>query len=171
MIPAPPDFHSRRALLEHVRHTLSFYEPRAFDPSGGFFHFFKDDGAVYDRRTRHLVSSTRFVYLWGMAARHFPHEPQFPAHARHAIEFVRTAHRNPSTGGYAWQLDWYDGRATVADDTNHCYGLAFVLLAFAHALAAGMVEARTGLDETFELMERRFWQPEHQLYADEATSD
>lgn len=171
MIPALPDFHSRRALLEHVRHTLSFYDPRAFDPSGGFFHFFKDDGTVYDRRTRHLVSSARFVFLWGMAARHFPHEPQFLAHARHAIAFVRAAHCKPSTGGYAWQLDWHDGRATVTDDSNHCYGLAFVLLAFAHALAAGVAEARTGLDETFELMERRFWQPEHQLYADEATSD
>lgn len=35
--------------------------PRAIDPSGGLFHFFCDQGEVYDRHTCHLVSSTRFV--------------------------------------------------------------------------------------------------------------
>lgn len=45
-----------------MRHTLDFYRPRAIDASGGLFHFFRDDGTVYDAHTRHLVSSTRFVF-------------------------------------------------------------------------------------------------------------
>jgi mannose/cellobiose epimerase-like protein (N-acyl-D-glucosamine 2-epimerase family) len=65
---APPDFRSRDFLLSHVRDTLAFYAPTARDPSGGFFHFFKDDGSVYDRTTRHLVSSTRFVFNYAMAS-------------------------------------------------------------------------------------------------------
>jgi len=171
MIPAAPDFRCRQSLLDHVHHTLDFYHPRAIDPSGGFYHFFKDDGTVFDTHTRHLVSSTRFVFVWAMAARHFPATPAYLDNARRALAFLREAHRNPVTGGYAWQLSWQDGRATVQDATNHCYGLAFVLLACAHALLAGIGEARAWLNETFALMEARFWLPAHGLYADEATPD
>jgi mannose/cellobiose epimerase-like protein (N-acyl-D-glucosamine 2-epimerase family) len=57
----PPDFRSRDFLLKHVQHTMDFYHPRAIDPLGGFYHYYKDDGTVYDTVTRHLVSSTRFV--------------------------------------------------------------------------------------------------------------
>lgn len=171
MIPNAPNFHQRQTLLDHVRHTLNFYHPRAIDPDGGFFHFLKDDGSVFDRHTRHLVSSTRYVFLWAMAARHFPDSPHYLDNARRAVEFLRHAHRNPATGGYAWQLHWENGQAKVLDASNHCYGLAFVLLAYAHALLAGISEARAGLDETFALMEQHFWQAEYGLYADEASAD
>lgn len=171
MNPIQPDFHRRQPILDHLRHTLAFYHPRAIDPSGGFYHFFKDDGTVYDAHTRHLVSSTRFVFVWSMAARHFPDAPEFMANARRAVSFLRDAHRNPITGGYAWRLCWERGEARVLDATNHCYGLAFVLLAYAHALQAGIAEAGAWLDEAFDLMERRFWQPEFGLYADEASPD
>jgi hypothetical protein len=46
-----------------------------------------------------------------------------------------------------------------------------VLLAYAHALMAGVGEARAWIDETWDLMERRFWEPAHGLYADEASAD
>jgi len=59
----------------------------------------------------------------------------------------------------------------VADGTNHCYGLAFVLLAYSHALMAGVEEARPWIGETFDLMQRRFWSADHSLYADEASAD
>ncbi|MBV8659810.1 MAG: AGE family epimerase/isomerase [Burkholderiales bacterium] len=165
-----PDFRSPAFLLGHIRHTLAFYDPVAQDPSGGFYHFFKDDGTVYDRQTRHLVSSTRFVFNQAMAYRQFG-EVRYLDATRHGLAFLRDAHRNPATGGYAWQLRWQDGRATIEDGTNHCYGLAFVLLACAHALMAGVEEARGYLAETFDLMEARFWEPQHGLYADEATAD
>jgi mannose/cellobiose epimerase-like protein (N-acyl-D-glucosamine 2-epimerase family) len=162
-----PDLRRPEALLAHMRHTLAFYAPRATDPSGGCFHFFKDDGTVYDRRTRHLVSSTRFVFNHALAWRWFgaPREE-----VAHALAFVRGAHAQPQ-GGYAWLLDWHDGRASVLDGTQHCYGLAFVLLAHAHAAEAGVPGAREGLGETFALMEQRFWLPDDGLYADEATPD
>lgn len=165
-----PDFRSRATLLQHIRTTLAFYDPRCVDPSGGFYHFFKDDGTVYDRHTRHLVSSTRFIFNYAMAYRQFG-QPAYLAHVRHGLAFLRDAHRDPDSGAYAWQLRWQDRQRTVLDGTNHCYGLAFVLLAYAHALMAGVAEARDHLSETFELMERHFWEPEHGLYADEASAD
>ena len=167
MVPTLPDFRSPEFLLGHVRHTLSFYEGRCLDPSGGFFHFFRDDGRVYDAHTRHLVSSTRFIFNQAMAYRRFGAEARLAA-VRHGLDFLQQAHAQPR-GGYAWQLDWRDGRATVQDGTNHCYGLAFVLLAHAHAVLAGVQDAAHGLEATWQLMEHRFWEPAHGLYADEAT--
>jgi mannose/cellobiose epimerase-like protein (N-acyl-D-glucosamine 2-epimerase family) len=168
-VPALPDFRSPAFLLGHIRHTLSFYEGRALDASGGFFHFFKDDGTVYDRRTRHLVSSTRFIFNHAMAYRRFQ-RPQDQDSARHGLNFLHQAHAQPQ-GGFAWLLDWDGTQAQVLDGTNHAYGLAFVLLAHAHALMAGIEEAAAGLHATFALMEQRFWQPQHKLYADEASPD
>jgi len=66
-----PDMRRPEALWAHMRHTLAFYAPRARDETGGCFQFFKDDGTVYDRRTRHLVSSTRFVFNHALAWRWF----------------------------------------------------------------------------------------------------
>ena len=164
-----PDFRSPDFLLDHVSRTLAFYDGRARDPSGGFFHFFKDNGSVYDRRTRHLVSSTRFVFNHATAYRRFGRDGDLQA-ARHALDFVQRAHAQPQ-GGYAWQLDWHDGRATVTDGTNHAYGLAFVVLAHAHAALAGIDGAADGLAAARALMERHFWEADAGLYADEASAD
>ncbi|WP_018151099.1 AGE family epimerase/isomerase [Leeia oryzae] len=165
-----PDFRSAKTLRTHILQTMAFYYPRCVDPSGGFYHFFKDDGTVYDKHTRHLVSSTRYVFTFGMAYRQFGN-PEYLEAVHHALRFLREAHRNPATGGYAWQLSWHDGQCRIEDGTNHCYGLAFVLLAYSHAIMAGVAEARAWLNETWELMEKRFWEPQYGLYADEATAD
>jgi mannose/cellobiose epimerase-like protein (N-acyl-D-glucosamine 2-epimerase family) len=165
-----PDFTARATLLNHIRHTLSFYTPHCVDPSGGFYHFYLDDGSVYDAHTRHLVSSARFVFNFAMAYRQFA-DPADLQRVRHGVEFLRGVHRDRDTGGYAWQLQWKDGQKRVTDATNHCYGLAFVLLAYAHALRAGVDEARAYIEETFDLMEERFWEPGADLYADEANAD
>ncbi|WP_374653041.1 AGE family epimerase/isomerase [Dongia sp.] len=165
-----PNFRDRQFLLDHISRTMEFYHPRSLDPSGGFYHFLKDDGSVYDATTRHLVSSTRLVFNYAMACRHFGHD-RYAGGLRHALNFLRDAHRDPATGGYAWTLEWENGTKTLLDGTNHCYGLAFVLLAYAHALMAGEESARPHLAETFDLMEHRFFEPIHGLYADEASPD
>jgi mannose/cellobiose epimerase-like protein (N-acyl-D-glucosamine 2-epimerase family) len=161
-----PDFRSRRFLLDHIEHTMAFYHPRAIDPRGGFYHFFKDDGTVYDPYTRHLVSSTRFVFNYAMAYRQFA-EPEYLEAVQHGVDYLRRVHRNAQTGGYGWLL----GKDGVLDAANHCYGLAFVLLAYAHAQRVGVDGASKYIRETFELMERRFWSGAAQLYADEASPD
>ncbi len=161
-----PNFRDPAVLLDHARHTMRFYHPRAIDPAGGLYHYFKDDGTVYDTRHRHLVSSTRFVFTYAMAYRQF-HDQAYLDGLKHALAFLREAHRDPATGGYAWMLD---GRE-VEDGAHHAYGLSFVLLAYAHATMAGLEEARPWIAETFELMEGRFWDADNGLYADEASPD
>ncbi|MEY2149951.1 AGE family epimerase/isomerase [Rhodanobacter sp. 115] len=161
-----PDFRARAFLRSHVADTMRFYHPRCIDPQGGFFQFFRDDGTVYDRETRHLVSSTRFIFNYAMAWHAFGDEACRDA-VRHGVDYLRQVHRNPQTGGYAWLLRGKD----VLDATNHCYGLAFVVLAYAKALQTGVAEAAAWIEETWDLMERHFWQPDHGLYADEASAD
>jgi mannose/cellobiose epimerase-like protein (N-acyl-D-glucosamine 2-epimerase family) len=161
-----PNFRSPAVLLDHARQTMRFYHPRAIDPAGGMYHYFKDDGTVYDTQHRHLVSSTRFVFTYAMAYRQFQ-DPAYLDGLRHALRFVRDVHRAPDGSGYAWMLD---GRH-IEDGTQHAYGLAFVLLAYSHATMAGLDEARAWIGETFDLMERRFWQADAGLYADEASQD
>ena len=173
-VPPLPDVRSPAFLRAHALDILGFYDGRALDPTGGFFHCFKDDGTVYDRRTRHLVSSTRFVITHATAARCFADHPRAPAWreaAAHGLRFVQQAHHQPASGGYAWLLDWDGHRATVRDATHHAYGLAFVLLAHAQALRAGLAEARAGLDAAVALLEARFWSARDGLYADEALGD
>ncbi|MBR7799663.1 AGE family epimerase/isomerase [Undibacterium fentianense] len=165
-----PDFRDARTLTAHIAQTMHFYHPRCIDPSGGFYHYFKNDGLIYDPHRRHLVSSSRFIFNYAMAYRHFKN-PEYLEQVRHGLAFLREVHRNSTTGAYAWQLDWINGEKHLIDANNHCYGLAFVLLAYAHALMAGVSEARDYLYETVYLMEEKFWQAQHGLYADQASDD
>lgn len=167
MTPLPatpvPDFRSADFLRTHISDTMAFYHPRCIDSAGGFFHYFRDDGSIYNATHRHLVSSTRFVFNYAMAYLQFGTAEYLDA-VHHGLSYVRDVHRNPATGGYAWTL--CDGR--VEDDTNHCYGLAFVMLAYSCGLKVGIKQAREWMDETWCLLERHFWDAEYGLYKDEA---
>lgn len=163
-----PDFTAQATLRAHIADTMAFYHPRAIDPAGGFFQYFRDDGSVYERGHRHLVSSARFVYGYAMATIEFPEAPHADAWRdamRHGLRHLREVHRD-ATGGYAWTLR--DGRPE--DATRHSYGLAFVLLAYASACKAG-ADTSAWMDETWDLLERHAWDPAHGLYRDEADVD
>ena len=162
-VPALPDVRSETFLREHIAQTMAFYDVHAHDPAGGFFHYFRDDGTVYERSHRHLVSSTRFVFNYAMAAIEFERE-DYLAEARHGLRYLREVHRDARDGSYAWTVR--DGRPE--DTTRHAYGMAFVLLAYATAVKAGMEEARAWMDETWQLLEQRYWDADAGLYRDEA---
>lgn len=165
--PAARGFRDRTFLKIHAREILDFYHPRAIDLNGGgYFQAFRDDGSIFAPQTRHLVSSTRMVFNYAMAAVEFQ-QPEYLEATRHGLRFLRDRHRNAETGGYRWILEG----DRVVDDTNHCYGLAFVLLAYATSLKAGIGEAADWLDETYALMEEHFWSPRDGLYCDEISSD
>lgn len=159
-------FQSPAFLQEQMRRDIAFFHPRSIDPTGGFFHYFNDDGTVYDASSRHLVNSARMVFCYALAFR-LDGKEEYRDAARHGLRFLEEKHKQPAYGGYAWVLE----NGIPIDRTQHCYGLAFVLLAHAHALKIGIAEAATGLGATFALMERLFWSEADGLYADEATPD
>ena len=164
-----PDFADHGFLRDHIADTMRFYHPRAIDPAGGFFHYFRDDGSIYDTAHRHLVSSTRFVFNYAMAAREFADDAlagEYLDAVEHGLRYLRDVHRDAGSGGYAWTLR--DGRPE--DETRHAYGVAFVLLACASAHKAG-IDTAAWMDETWSLLETRFWDGDAGLYRDEADRD
>lgn len=157
----PTDFTSREFLQSHIDDTLRFYEPVCFDANGGFFHYYLDDGTVYNRSHRHLVSATRFVFNWSMAHRHTQRAP-YRDWAAHGLAHLQTF-RLPS-GLYAWTVQ--DGH--IEDATAMAYGQAFVLLAHAHAHRLGLSSAQQ-VAEVFDGMETAFYSATDRAYADEIT--
>lgn len=162
-----PNFKDKEFLIGHIKSIMGFYHPHCIDnETGGFFQHFKDDGSIYDFDTRHLVSSTRFIFNYSMAAMQF-NNVEYIDTAKHGIDYLRKHHLNKDTGGYAWAMNGKE----VLDSTNYCYGLAFVLLAYSTAYKAGIKEAKNYIEETFDLMENNFWSKDHELYSDEISSD
>ncbi len=160
------NYRDSQFLRSHIKSILDFYHPTIVDESGGFFQNFMDDGTVFDGEARHLVSSTRMVFNYCKAYQLFGDE-EYLRRAEHGLAYIRRAHWDDERKGYNWTL-----KSHRADDqTNHCYGLAFVVLAFATALETGIADAIDDLENAYQLMEQHFWLEDSGLYADEATSD
>ena len=160
------DLWSRSFLQDQIEKIVNFYYPECIDEKlGGYINQFRDDGSIFDDQTKHLVGTCRFVYIFSIAAI-LTEKNEYKEAARHGVQFLLNHHRQ-SKGGYAWILEGLK----VNDATNHCYGHAFVLLAFATSLKAGIQESAEPLVETFNLMERHFWRQADRLYVDEITSD
>jgi mannose/cellobiose epimerase-like protein (N-acyl-D-glucosamine 2-epimerase family) len=149
------------ALRAHMERIGAFYASHAIDPAGGFFQYFIDDGQAVERGTRHLVGSARMTVNWARSAVVFDSDAD-RQRAAHGLAFLSQAHRLGQAGAYAWRL--CDGR--VADDTQHAYGHAFVLLAHAHAALAGVPGAQQGLARVFDEQTRCYWDPQQGLLTD-----
>lgn len=154
-------------------HTLGFYDGRCLDPSGGFFQGLRDDGTLDDPHRRDLVASARFVCTHAMAARHLPEHGRAAAWreaAAHGLRFLQDVHRQPD-GHHAWRLRWDGRQAEVLDATPRAEGLAFVLLAQAHAALADVPGAREALAATRAALDSAWWRPDEGLYATEQAPD
>jgi mannose/cellobiose epimerase-like protein (N-acyl-D-glucosamine 2-epimerase family) len=164
---AKPDFESRAFLQGHVAQTLAFYQAHAFDPAGGFFHYLRDDGTVYNRSHRHLVSATRWVFNACMAWQHTG-QSMWRDWAVHALAHVDRfrVQSGPLSGLHVWTVQ--DGE--VEDARIMAYGQAFVLLARSHAHAVGLCTAGD-VAQAFDRMGEVFYNDADQAYADELGSD
>lgn len=161
------NFRNRNFLLHHIRSILDFYAPNVIDTGGGFHQNFLDDGTVFDPGHRHLVSSCRMVVNYCKAYELFG-DQIYRDNAQHGMEYLRAHHWDRNQQGYIWTLK--DGH--VADDrTNHCYGLAFVMLCASAAHDIGIEGAKEDIDRVYAIMEDRLWDASIGLYADEASAD
>jgi mannose/cellobiose epimerase-like protein (N-acyl-D-glucosamine 2-epimerase family) len=156
-----PDFESADFLKAHICTILDFYAPHAFDERGGFFHHFLDDGTIYDADTRHLVSSTRFVFNY-VNAYFQTGDKRYQEWAEHGFAFLEQ-HRHGTDGHYIWQLR----AGKIEDGRAMAYGHAFVLLASACAWRLNISGAKQTLYQVYDFMEKQFWEAEHNAYADE----
>jgi len=161
-----PNFRSVDFLKSHIESIFDFYAPNIKDTSGGFHQNFYDSGEPFDTDKKHLVSSCRMIFNYVKAESLFQ-KKEYSDLWHHGLDFLRQAHWQNERQGYVWTMD----KNGPADETNQCYGLAFVLLAFSTALKGGDESARADIYHTWELMEKHFWQTDIGLYADEITAD
>lgn len=161
--PAHPKsgFEDTKFLERHIGLILGFYEDRVVDQNGGFFQAFRDNGEVYDPSVRHLVGSARFVFNYATAHR-LQGKSHYLDRAGHGLDFLNRYHRQ-SEGHFAWELR--DG--AVSDGRAMAYGHAFVMLAAASALRAGLDRAGPLIGEMWDFVDRFFWDARGGAYADE----
>jgi len=155
-----PDFHSREFLEQHARSILAFYEERVVAPDG-FYQCFKDNGDVYDPDTRHLVSSTRFIFNYATAYKKYG-VPHYKDWAEHGLKHLVNTHQQ-TNGNFAWILK----NDSVTDGNAMAYGHAFVLLCAASCVQAGISTAKPLIEQSWNFVERYFWDESQSAYADE----
>jgi mannose/cellobiose epimerase-like protein (N-acyl-D-glucosamine 2-epimerase family) len=148
---------------------MDFFKPeRCMDMErGGYYHFYAEDGTVYDADTKVLVTAARFIFTFAVAYEHLKKEEYRTAIVHGVKELSTGTLRNKTNGGYHWVVK--DGVPT--DSRMFTYALAQTLLAYAKAFGAGVTEAKYYLEETWDLLETHMWCPEYGLYAEEADAN
>ena len=154
-------FENHEFLEQHIQSTLDFYSPRVVSPEGGFYGGFTDSGECLSPNSRQLVGSARYVFNYATAYRLYG-EPKHLEWAIWGLDFLTNSHRQ-ANGGYAWLLE--DG--DVVDSRVMAYGHAFVLLAAASCLRAGISSAAETMNEVYDFMETYFWDAAAGAYYDE----
>ena len=153
-------------LRTHSQQILAFYDDRVIDSAGGYFQNFYDDGTTFNQGFKQLVSSTRIIVNYATAAMTF-NQANYLTIAQHGLNFLEQVHWQEASKGYAWTLQ----DNSPLDMTQQAYGYAFVLLAYAAVRKAGIISSDDKLDETYQLLEERFWQADYGLYADTLHDD
>jgi len=155
------NFHDRDFLIDHCKDIFKFYDNGIIDPQGGYFQSFYDNGDVFNQEHKQLVSSTRIVVNYALAA-NLLDKPEYLDIAKHGLNFIDQYHWQASSQTFAWTLH----NNQPNDMTQQAYGYAFVLLAYAAAKKAGLINNDDKLNQLYDLLEHRFWQADFGLYAD-----
>lgn len=156
-----PIFESSVFLERHIQSTLNFYDTIVFAPDGGFRGCFLDTGESYDPDARSLVGSARYVLNYATAYRLYG-DKKHQEWAEWGLKFLLDVHQQ-ANGHYAWLLD---GRK-IADPRVMAYGHAFVLLAAASCVRAGLPSASAVVYELYTFLDRYFWDETAGAYFDE----
>ena len=76
-------------LRDQIRDIMDFYDPRVIDTGlGGYFQGLRDDGSIYDRATRHLVGTCRYIYNYATSAALLD-RAGYLDRAAHGLDFLR----------------------------------------------------------------------------------
>lgn len=161
-------YQSPQWLRGEIRNILNFYYPQCIDEDAGGYIAQLDEatGDVYDRSSKHLVATSRFVVNHCIGANQ--NGPDWcRSAAEHGLRFLQTHQRDTARGGYHWLLSGRDPR----DSKRICYGHAFAFLALARAVEAGIADVADDLEGLYQFLIDRFWESEHGLCKSEYDPD
>ncbi|RPK12930.1 AGE family epimerase/isomerase [Priestia endophytica] len=160
-------FKDKEYLREQIFNILSFYYPRCIDKkNGGYINGFLRDGTVMDEETKHLVGTSRFIYIFSLGA--LLDGPEWcKKAAHHGLQFLEDYHRDKENNGYFFELE----NQEVVDSSKQAYGHAFALLASSIALQAGIPGARDVVNNLFSITEQYFCDSKYGYYMEEWNED
>ncbi len=161
-------FQSQSWLRQHTVNVLNFYYPDCVDHRyGGYIAQLSDeDGHIYDGQAKHTVATCRFVYSFSLGAQ-IDGPDWCRSVAAHGLRFLMNDHWDDENGGFVRELS---GR-TVRNPNHRCYDHAFGLLAASTAAEAGIDGAEAAVERIYDVIDERFWEPEHNLCAIDASPD
>lgn len=150
-------------LKEQIHTTLDFYYPACIDSEkGGYRSGFLDDGTVTDSDTKHLVGTSRFIYIFSIGV--LTDGPDWCKEAaEHGIRFLIEHLADKQNGGFYFEMNGHN----ISDSSKMMYGHAFAMLASSIAHQAGVKGARDLIQSIFNITEKYFWDEEAGFYNDE----
>ena len=91
-MPAHEKLRTQAFILDQMRHSMKFFSPeRAIDKTGGYFHFFAEDGSIFDADTKVLVTQARFIFSLSVMTEHLKDPKSKGRRARRVLASKRTA--------------------------------------------------------------------------------
>jgi mannose/cellobiose epimerase-like protein (N-acyl-D-glucosamine 2-epimerase family) len=156
----------RKWLVDRADGLFDFFQYHGVNPKGGFFDL-DDQGNPLggDNSVRGIHASARMVHCFAIG--YLLGRPGAGDVIDHGMRHLWERHRDTQNGGYFWQVD-DDG---AVDGAKQGYGHAFVLLAAASAKTVGHPLADQMLADITEVLDTRFWEPQHGAIAEEFASD
>ena len=124
------------------------------------------NGSVYDKDTKDLISTTRFIlnFCFGIF---LEGPPEYKDYIRHGLEFLEIIHRDEKNDGYHQLAK--NNIPLIANKMT--YGQAFCLCAISNTYKAGIKEAYPLIGRIYDFLEEKLWEPAHGLYVDECSND
>ena len=155
----------QRWLLGQAENLFAFFEDASLNPAGGFNALDNAGRAIAGPVARPLHVTTRMVHCFAIG--HLLGRPGAADFVDHGVNALLDRHRDSAHGGYFWSFD-DDG---PREREKLAYGHAFVLLAASSAKVAGHPLADRLLADISEVLDKRFWEPEHGASAEEFAAD
>ncbi|MFS4439101.1 AGE family epimerase/isomerase [Paracoccaceae bacterium GXU_MW_L88] len=153
----------RDFLAEDAARQLDFF--RASQRPDAGFYTLGYDGAPLESDLQELHTTTRLVHAYALGK--LAGAADCEAIIDQGMRYLWSHHRDADHGGYLWGIK---GDRAV-DDRKLAYGHVFVLLAGSSAKMAGHPEADRLIADVAEVLETRFWEPDHGRFADEWSRD
>jgi len=145
---------------QQARQLLDFALRSVADVGG--FGWLDDAGVIDQTKPRELWITCRMTHVAAIGT--LLGHPGCRAALDHGVAGLTGVFRDQRDGGWYTALDWA-GRP--ADDTKAAYPHAFVILASASAVAAGVDAARPVLDEALATSSAHFWDADHAMVVEQ----
>lgn len=152
----------RRWLTDRADELFRFFQVASINPKGGFHDLDRRGKPLQPNNpARGIHATARMVHCYAIGD--LLGLPGAADVVDHGMDFLWNRHRDADNGGYFWQVD----DQGPVDPSKQGYGHAFVLLAAASAKCIGHPLADALLADVTDILETRFWEPEHGAIAEE----